>query len=79
MTQSQAINLLLKVFTNIGELSELDLERSSKAIYFIWRSVPYKFDIDYIRVDEVNGQLLTATDTAELMTRLLKLKHSITG
>jgi hypothetical protein len=79
MTQSEGINLLIKAFTHSNEISDLDLDlETPKSIYFTWRSVRYKLDIEYTQVEEVDGKLLKATDTAELFTRLLKLIYSHT-
>jgi hypothetical protein len=70
-SKGKAIELLNRSLPYPDQMKDFDLEKDG-AIYFTWRQVRYKLDLNYCRVEESEGSFLTGTDASILMGHLLK-------
>jgi len=74
-TKGKGIELLNRALPYPEQMKNIDLDKEN-AIYFDWRSSRYKLDLQFCRIDKSNGCILEGTDSAILMTQLLKAQFS---
>ena len=65
------MELLIKALPCPEQMKNIDLDKDN-SIYFDWRSARYKLDLQFCRVSELTGCILSDTDAAHLMTHFLK-------
>lgn len=70
-TKGKAMELLNKALPYSNQISNIDLDKDD-AIYFRWRHTDFKLDMNYGRIDEVDGCLLIGSNVAMCMTELLR-------
>lgn len=70
-TKGKGIELLNRALPYPEQMKNIDLDKEN-AIYFDWRSQRYKLDLQFCRIDIINGQFLEGDDCSILMTQCLK-------
>ncbi len=75
-TKGKGVELLNKSLPYPEQMKDIDLDKED-VIYFTWRSLRYKLDLCYCRVDVVDGCLLKGEDIAILMTQCLKVRLEV--
>jgi hypothetical protein len=73
ITQGQGIELLQKSLPYPEQLGNYYLEKEG-VIYFDYRAIRYKLDLEYLSVMKSSGCILEGNDTCLLMEHLIKYK-----
>ena len=75
-TKGKAIELLNRALPYPQQIKNIDLDKES-VIYFSWRDGQYKLSLEFCTIEEVDGPFLRVSDSAILMTRLIKSQFGI--
>lgn len=74
ITKGEAIQLLYNALPYSNQIKDLDVD-PPRAIYFTWRSARYKYEYDWLRVNKVEGCILSGDDCSILLSELLAREY----
>jgi len=71
LTQGKAIEVLYNALPLSVSIRDIDLDINKDYIYFKWSENKYRFSLKSRIIEVSEGHILSSTDTALLMTRLI--------